>query len=81
MKEITLSELRRHDGDQALSLYIAYQGIVYDVTNCPKWRSGLHEREHFAGQDLTPEMNDAPHFDEVFKHPCIKIIGKLIAHD
>ena len=34
-----------------------------------------------GGQDLSSEMEDAPHEDEVFKHDCVKIIGKLEEQD
>lgn len=61
-------------------MYIACAGIVYDVTDCPKWRTGLHEELHFAGQDLTSELPDAPHELEVFRHPCVKRIGRLISN-
>jgi predicted heme/steroid binding protein len=37
----------------------------------------MHEFLHFPGQDLTGELVDAPHETEVFKHDCVKVIGKL----
>jgi predicted heme/steroid binding protein len=70
-------ELRRNDGDRASRKYVAHNGIVYDVTDCPKWRQDLHENLHFPGQDLTSELPDAPHEEEVFSRPCVKIVGKL----
>jgi predicted heme/steroid binding protein len=72
----TLRELRRFDGEDG-PMYIACHGIVYEVTNCPKWRTGLHEGQHFPGQDLTDEFKEAPHKDEVFRHPCVQRIGRL----
>lgn len=71
-------ELRRYNGDNNYPMYIAYQGIVYDVTGCPRWRSGLHERLHFPGQDLTEELPDAPHKAEVFNRPCVKRVGRIV---
>jgi len=47
------------------------------VTDCPQWRTGLHENQHFGGQDLTAEFADAPHMEEVFRHPCVTVVGKL----
>jgi predicted heme/steroid binding protein len=76
-KIVTIKGLRRNTGERGTRLWIAYDGIVYDVTDCPKWRSGLHELLHFAGQDLTSEFPEAPHKLEVFKHDCVKVIGKL----
>ena len=74
---ITEIELRRNTGERGSRMWIARGGIIYDVTDCPKWRTGLHENLHFAGQDLTDEFPQAPHKDEVFKHDCIKIVGRL----
>ena len=74
---ITEMELRRNTGERGSRKFIAYNGIVYDVTDCPRWRLDLHERLHFPGQDLTSELPDAPHQDYVFTRPCVKIVGKL----
>lgn len=75
-KMFTLSDLRRYDGEDG-EMYIAYRGKVYDVTNCPHWRSGIHENLHFPGQDLTSEFPEAPHGEEVFNFPCLQFIGFL----
>jgi predicted heme/steroid binding protein len=79
MQEQQFSELdlRRYHGD-GVSAYIAYDGVVYDVSDCPKWRDGMHEQLHWPGQDLTSELPQAPHFDEVFSRPCVERVGVLI---
>ena len=77
MLYITQVELRRNTGERGTRKFIAYQGLVYDVTDCPKWRLEMHENLHFAGQDLTSELPDAPHEQEVFERPCVKLVGKL----
>jgi predicted heme/steroid binding protein len=74
---ITQMELKRSTGERGTRKYIAYRGIVYDVTDCPKWRTDLHEQLHFPGQDLTSELPEAPHAEDVFSRPCVKIIGRL----
>jgi len=74
---VTESELRRNTGERGTRKFIAYQGIVYDVTDCPKWRNDLHEQLHFPGQDLTSELPEAPHKEDVFSRPCVKVVGKL----
>ncbi len=74
---ISLSELKRSTGERGTRKFIAYNGIVYDVTGCPKWRLDMHEWLHFPGQDLTSELPEAPHKEEVFKHNCVKIVGRL----
>ena len=75
---ITEAELRRNTGERGTRKFIAYEGIIYDVTDCPKWRLDLHENLHFPGQDLTSEPPEAPHKEEVFSRPCVKAIGKLL---
>ena len=70
-------ELRRNNGDLDTRKWVAHEGIVYDVTDCPKWRLDMHERLHFPGQDLTSELPDAPHKQDVFTRPCVKVVGKL----
>jgi predicted heme/steroid binding protein len=74
---ISLVELKRNTGERGTRKFIAYNGIVYDVTDCPKWRLDLHENLHFPGQDLTSELPEAPHAEEVFKHDCVQIVGRL----
>jgi predicted heme/steroid binding protein len=76
-KRITLAELRRCDGESGPA-YIAYQGVVYDVSDCPKWRLGLHENQHFPGQDLSSALVEAPHAAEVFSRPCVRRVGILV---
>ncbi len=70
-------ELRRQNGERGARKFVAYAGIVYDVTDCPKWRLDLHENLHFPGQDLTSELPDAPHEEDVFTRPCVKVVGRL----
>lgn len=74
---ITDLKLRRNNGDKGAPKWIAYDGIVYDVSDCPKWRKEMHENLHFPGQDLTTELADAPHTISVLLHPAIKIVGRL----
>ncbi len=76
---VTEPELKRNTGERGTRIWIVFNGIVYDVTDCPKWRTGLHEQLHFAGQDLTSEFPEAPHKLEVFVHDCVQIIGRLQA--
>lgn len=75
---ISSKDLNQHDGELKSRMYVAYAGIVYDVTDCPKWRTGLHENTHFPGQELTEELDiNAPHGEEVFRYPCVKKVGIL----
>jgi predicted heme/steroid binding protein len=74
---VTLAELKSNTGERGTRKFIAYQGIVYDVTECPKWRLDLHENLHFPGQDLTTELPEAPHKEEVFERDCVRVVGRL----
>lgn len=74
---VTQMELKRSTGERGTPKLIAFHGLVYDVTDCPKWRTDLHEQLHFPGQDLTSEFPEAPHKEDVFSRPCVKIIGRL----
>jgi predicted heme/steroid binding protein len=71
-------DLRRYGGDDG-PIYVAYQGIVYDVTASRRWHDGFHEGQHFAGQDLSAEMSAAPHSDDVLKRLGIHKVGRLLA--
>jgi len=74
---VTMMELQRNTGERGTRKYIAYKGVVYDVTDCPKWRDDLHENLHFPGQDLSSELGEAPHAEDVFLRPCVKVVGRL----
>lgn len=77
-RSFSLQELIRFDGERESRMLVAFRGIVYDVTDCPKWHTGLHEGQHFPGQDLTNELEqEAPHGTEVFLHSCARQVGVI----
>jgi predicted heme/steroid binding protein len=61
MKEFTLEELAEFDGRDGRPAYVAFEGVVYDVSESAMWDDGDHEGMHQAGADLTAEHADAPH--------------------
>jgi predicted heme/steroid binding protein len=71
---ITRAQLALRNGQDKPEVWVALNGIVYDVTASRLWRSGKHY-EHWAGQDLTDELKDAPHNANVFDK--FRPIGKL----
>jgi predicted heme/steroid binding protein len=71
---ITRAQLALRNGQDKPEIWIALHGIVYDVTSSRLWRNGKHY-EHWAGQDLTDELKDAPHNANVFDK--FRPIGKL----
>lgn len=77
-RELTLytrAQLALRNGQDKPEIWIAYKGIIYDVTRSRLWRAGKHY-EHWAGQDLTHELPDAPHTESVFQK--FEPIGRLV---
>ena len=71
----TKSQLALRNGQDRDEIWVAYQGQIYDVTHSRLWLRGTHY-EHWAGQDLTRELNqDAPHLATVFSK--FRVIGTL----
>jgi predicted heme/steroid binding protein len=62
LRQITRAQLSLRNGQDKPEIWIAYRGLVYDY-------------EHWAGQDLTDELDDAPHTEIVFER--LQIIGRL----
>ncbi|MEY3983238.1 MAG: hypothetical protein RL160_795 [Bacteroidota bacterium] len=60
------SQLALRNGQDRPEIWVAFQGKIYDVSNSRLWRRGMHY-EHWAGQDLTMELKDAPHTEAVFE--------------
>lgn len=82
--------MQQFDGTRGKPAYIAYDGVVYDVSASSLWRGGLHQGLHFAGTDLTRTLRTpggppshgegygpAPHTAEVFTHATVKRVGRL----
>jgi predicted heme/steroid binding protein len=74
MNFITRQQLSLRNGQDKPEIWVAYNGVVYDVSQSRLWRNGMHY-EHWAGQDLTEELADAPHNENVFDK--FKAIGFL----
>lgn len=72
----TRSQLALRNGQDKPEIWVCYKGFIYEVTASRLWRNGKHY-EHWAGQDLTDELRDAPHTDKVFDK--FKIVG-VLAH-
>ncbi|HKZ39141.1 MAG TPA: cytochrome b5 domain-containing protein [Chryseolinea sp.] len=74
LPEYTRSYLALRNGQDRPEIWVAYKGLIYDVSRSKMWRAGKHY-EHWAGQDLTEELKDAPHNENVFDK--FKVIGTL----
>lgn len=71
----TRAQLALRNGQDRDEIWVAYQGIIYELTGSRLWRNGKHY-EHWAGQDLTDELPDAPHTEQVFEK--FKAVGRLV---
>lgn len=74
MPTFSRSQLALRNGQDRDEIWVAYQGKIYDVTSSRLWRRGMHY-EHWAGQDLSAELADAPHTETVFDK--FEVIGML----
>ncbi len=68
-------QLALRNGQDREEIWVAFLGKIYDVTQSRMWRDGKHY-EHWAGQDLTEELGEAPHTQKVFDK--FEVIGKLV---
>jgi predicted heme/steroid binding protein len=68
------AQLALRNGQDKEQVWVAFKGVIYDVTKSRLWRNGKHY-EHWAGQDLTEELKDAPHSNTVFDK--FDIVGYL----
>jgi predicted heme/steroid binding protein len=75
LNEYTCAELALRNGQDKPQIWIAFRGLIYEVTSSRLWRNGKHY-EHGAGQDLTDELAEAPHNENVFDK--FDPIGRLI---
>ena len=73
-KSYSIAQLALRNGQDREEIWCAYKNLIYDLSASKLWRNG-HHYEHWAGQDLTDELKDAPHSADVFKK--FKVIGNL----
>jgi len=71
----TKNQLALRNGQDKPEIWVALHGLIYNVTDSRLWRNGKHY-EHWAGQDLTDELKDAPHTEAVFEK--FTLIGRLL---
>jgi predicted heme/steroid binding protein len=74
LPEYSRAQLALRNGQDKPQIWVAFKGDIYDVSISKLWRNGKHY-EHWAGQDLTDELKDAPHTEFVFDK--FAVIGRL----
>lgn len=73
-KTYSIAQLALRNGQDKEDIWVAFKGVIYDVKKSRLWRDGKHY-EHWAGQDLTEELADAPHTEQVFER--FEVVGML----
>lgn len=77
MREYTMEEIAKANGQSGQPALVVYDGKVYDVSKSDLWMDGNHQESHQAGRDLTVEMNEAPHDEEVLtRYPQVGVLKK-----
>ncbi len=75
MQTFTKEELSKYNGKDGKTIYIAHKGKVYDVSKSSLWDSGEHQGLHTAGADMTKDILDAPHEEDVLER--FPVVGML----
>lgn len=74
----TLQDLSRFDGKNGNSVYIAIDGIVYDVTDNVTWAAASHFGLT-AGNDLTREFVSCHGGQPILSK--LKVVGRLVENE
>lgn len=64
-KRFTPQELAGYDGAEGRPAYVAYKGVVYDISGSRLWKAGKHMNRHHAGADMGLDLAQAPHSPDV----------------
>lgn len=76
LPEYTIDEVAKHNGPGA-GVWFVYQDKIYDVSKSDLWSDGDHQGMHTGGRDLSNEMGDAPHDEDVLtRYPVIGVLKK-----
>lgn len=73
----TIDGLCQFDGKDGRPAYVAYKGIIYDMTGSRLWKNGSHMMKHAAGNNLTDILKTAPHGED--KILAMPRVGTLYA--
>jgi len=79
MQEFDITELEKFNGNNGRPVYVAHKGKVYDVSNSKLWKNGMHMKRHHAGNDLTVDIQGAPHEPDVLeRYPQVGTLKKEV---
>jgi predicted heme/steroid binding protein/uncharacterized membrane protein len=72
VKKFSTESLSEYNGKNGRPVYIAYKGRVIDVSGSKFWKTGSHMKRHPGGQDLTTDIQAAPHdIDVLDRYPQV----------
>lgn len=54
----TAEELKKNDGREGRPVYVAVDGVVYDLSKSKYWKTGTHMKMHEAGQDQSQAIHE-----------------------
>lgn len=54
----TAEELKKNDGREGRPVYVAVDGIVYDLSKSKYWKTGTHMKMHEAGTDQSRDIHE-----------------------
>ncbi|MCX5793157.1 MAG: hypothetical protein NTY45_13215 [Elusimicrobia bacterium] len=57
-RTFTTEELKKYNGLGGMPVYVAADGIVYDLSRSKYWKTGEHMKMHAAGADLSSALHD-----------------------
>ncbi len=57
-RTFTAEELKKYNGLGGMPVYVAVDGIVYDLSRSKYWKTGEHMKMHAAGADLSSALHD-----------------------
>jgi len=72
---LTLDELKTYNGKDGMPAYVAYEGVIYDVSDVPQWATGIHGG-NMAGTDITEKLKTVSH--GTTKLEGLAVVGKVV---
>jgi len=75
---MTLETLATYNGKDGQPAYVAFEGIIYDLSALADWRAGEHHGVT-AGKDITDVFSQSPHSKSILK--LAVVVGKVVTEE
>jgi predicted heme/steroid binding protein len=76
LRSFTKEEFSRYNGGNGAPAFVAFRGLVYDVTGSFLWQHGKHQVTHFAGYDYANSLQGAPHGEDLLQR--FPVVGRMV---